>query len=262
MFNVDSLHNKLETNWLGSPFIYHECVNSTNTYVKQLTPKQASHGLVCLADYQTAGRGQYKRSWYSEPGANLTFSMVLKPQVNERLQALCLVTAFTLSEVLEQHVSQCIQIRWPNDLYFMEKKLAGLLVESVFNGNKLDRFIIGIGLNVNQKKFDPSLKDAAISLAQINGKGIFCREQLLADFLMKFEANFTDWEKNDVELIRKVNRKLIGYGKKMYLSLNGEKLPDPCKILGINEKGYLTVLDENMSIITYTYQQVRIEDVA
>lgn len=262
MFNVESLHKKLETTWLGLPFIYHENVNSTNTYVKQLASNKAPHGLVCLADYQTAGRGQYKRSWHSEPGANLTFSIVLKPKTNDRLQALGMVVAFTLTEVLEQLTGKCIQIRWPNDLYFNGKKLGGLLAESIFNGNKLERFIIGIGLNVNQKKFDPSLKDKATSLVQINSTSGICREHLLADFLERFELNYSDWANNDKELIRKINRKLLGYGKKKYLILNGERQANPCKILGINEQGYLTVLDEEMNIITYTYQQVRIEDVA
>jgi BirA family biotin operon repressor/biotin-[acetyl-CoA-carboxylase] ligase len=106
------------------------------------------HGMICLTDNQTRGRGQYERKWESENSKNLTFSLVLLPPTSERFHVLTLASALALVEYLDavMHRQHCAHIKWPNDVLLNDKKVAGFLAETVFTGNKLDRLVIGIFL--------------------------------------------------------------------------------------------------------------------
>ena len=112
---------------------------------------------------QTAGRGQRGNSWKSEPGKNLTFSIVLKFTDNSDMMikaidqfVLSQITALSVVELLSRHDIQA-QIKWPNDIYVDGKKISGILIENSLRGEWISHSIIGIGLNVNQRNFDVSL---------------------------------------------------------------------------------------------------------
>lgn len=116
------------------------------------------HGDVVVAEVQTAGRGQRGNRWESTEGENLTFSMVLKPTF------LPVANQFLLSEAVALAVADALaeygiaaQVKWPNDIYVDGRKIAGILIENDIMGATMSRSIIGIGLNVNQTTFDPSL---------------------------------------------------------------------------------------------------------
>ena len=142
---------------------------STNTLLwEMLRKEQLPEGFVVHTDYQTAGKGQTGNSWEAESGKNLLFSMVLYPQriPSDELFLISQIVSLAIKKALEKY-SNDIEVKWPNDIYWKNKKLAGILIENSFQGNKL-KTVIGIGLNVNQKTFYSDAPNP-VSLGQITG---------------------------------------------------------------------------------------------
>ncbi len=145
-------------------------VASTNNYAStQVADKEVEEGTVFLAEAQTAGRGQRNNYWESEPGKNLTFSLVLKPSFLDVMQQYMIskVVALGLTDYLMQQCDK-VSIKWPNDIYVGEQKIAGMLIENSILGGKLKESITGVGININQEQF---LSDAPnpVSLKQLTG---------------------------------------------------------------------------------------------
>lgn len=136
--------------------------NSTNTLLKQLAAEGNPPEFI-YAGYQTAGRGQTGNSWESEEGKNLLCSILLPP--NKNLYFLNIAVGVAMIRVIGEDFT----IKWPNDIYYGDKKAAGILVENAIIGNEIRYSIAGIGLNVNQTTF---VSDAPnpISLKQIRGQ--------------------------------------------------------------------------------------------
>lgn len=257
MFDIEKFQDALQTRWLGSEFLFVEQTRSTNTELKNYPSDQISHGTVLLAEAQHEGRGQYDRYWESEPGKNLTFTIVLKPPRADRLALLTLAAAGAINEVLRTVSEDPFYIKWPNDLICRNRKIGGLLTESIFNGQNIDRVLIGIGLNICQTSFSPDLSSSATSLALVADKP-FEREVLLAEILQQIEKAYLKWHKYDDSLLHSVNGNLIGYGKWVSISINGERMDERVKFLGINEKGQLVILTHNLEVRNFSYEQIRI----
>lgn len=144
-----------------------EEVDSTNTYVAKNVADLESATIV-TTDHQTAGRGQRGNSWESEPGMNLTFTMLMRPEKFAAIRQFSLseAVAVAIVDVIGEELEIFTEIKWPNDIYWRDNKLAGILIEHAVMGSEIMHTIIGVGLNVNQTKF---LSDAPnpISLRQI-----------------------------------------------------------------------------------------------
>jgi BirA family biotin operon repressor/biotin-[acetyl-CoA-carboxylase] ligase len=134
--------------------------------------------VVVTAEFQSAGRGQVGNSWESDAGRNLLFSIAFHPHLVDAAQQFVLSEAFSLSvaKTLSTYTRD-ITIKWPNDIYYREQKIAGILIENELIGKHIDRCIIGVGININQQKF---LSDAPnpVSLLQITGRETDRREVL------------------------------------------------------------------------------------
>lgn len=146
--------------------------NSTNTLLKELIAKgqwpEAEKYI--YAGYQTAGRGQTGNGWESEEGQNLLCSIPLPPRKN--LFELNVITSVAVQRVISQKLianSQKLTIKWPNDIYWQDKKIAGILIENAIIGNEVKYSIAGIGLNVNQTEWQSDAPNP-VSLKQITGK--------------------------------------------------------------------------------------------
>ncbi len=153
--------------------------DSTNRWLRE---QGGEEDVVVWADYQTAGKGQGTNSWESERGKNLTFSVLLHPQdipANKQF-SISMLVSLALCEALGQHIGD-LSIKWPNDIYWRNAKIAGILIEHRISGSLIRDSIIGIGLNVNQRHF---LSDAPnpVSLWQICEQDTD-REMLLCEFL-------------------------------------------------------------------------------
>lgn len=143
---------------------------STNTYLSRLAATLPS-GTVIYTPSQTAGRGQKGNTWESEDGKNLTFSLLLKcPPVKARDQFyLSEAAALAVVEALAAEAGEGFAVKWPNDVYWQDKKVCGMLLENSLNGSDIAHCIVGIGINVNQEVF---VSDAPnpVSLINITGR--------------------------------------------------------------------------------------------
>lgn len=257
MFDQQLFEKNLTTSWLGRSFVYFEELASTNSHAKEMKGDSSLHGTVIFADHQTQGRGQHERTWCTRSGENLTFSIVFEPTKNTRFTLLTLACALAVSECINDEAAVTTQIKWPNDILCNGKKLCGILTETQFSGNKLDKLIAGIGLNVNQQEYGDDLKDTAASLSQITFQN-HCREKLLAKLLNKTEYYYRLWNQHDPQLVKLINHATAGYGQWVKLRVNDQELKGRYKFLGVNETGALVTLNRQMAVQTFEFEQVRI----
>jgi len=134
--------------------------STNNAAFRLLEHKNPSEGTVIVSKFQTAGKGQGQSTWSSEAGQNLTFSLILKPYFLEPARQFFLNQVVTLGVrnglcELSNGVPFCI--KWPNDIYFEKKKIAGILIENRVMGSVYDTAVAGVGININQKEFNPEL---------------------------------------------------------------------------------------------------------
>ena len=138
--------------------------NSTNSFLKELAQSSSIDELtVAVASNQTSGRGQMNNSWVSEPYKNLTFSLFtpLKKIKIEHQAYLNFAVSLAIYDTLLEYDVPKLYIKWPNDIMSDNKKICGILIESTFFDFRIKNTIVGIGLNVNQEKFDESLINAS-----------------------------------------------------------------------------------------------------
>jgi BirA family biotin operon repressor/biotin-[acetyl-CoA-carboxylase] ligase len=154
--------------------MYIKTTHSTSTLLKQLAAEGNPPDFI-YAGYQTAGRGQTGNSWESEEGKNLLCSILLPPDKN--LYFLNIAVGVALLKVIGEDFT----IKWPNDIYYGDKKAAGILIENAIIGNEIKYSIAGIGLNVNQTEFKSDAPNP-ISLKQIYGTE-FAIDQLMNQVL-------------------------------------------------------------------------------
>lgn len=173
---------QIARNSIGTPFIELQSVDSTNNYARSLIQdSMAQHGTAVFAHEQLAGKGQRSKIWTTEKDANIIMSIVINPeplQVSQQFQlSACIATA--INDFFSKYAGEQTKIKWPNDLYWQDRKAGGVLIENVIRSGELvsgsyrngnwQWAIIGIGININQTSFPPELQNP-VSLKQITGK--------------------------------------------------------------------------------------------
>ncbi len=168
-----------------------ESTDSTNNYLKNLNGGDRNYMYeVAWAEFQTAGRGQKGNSWESEPGKNLLFSILAHPEnisIQDQFvisQAISLAVTESVAQAAGPGHAGEFSVKWPNDIYWKEKKLAGILIENVLANGKIADSIIGVGLDINQEKFFSNAPNP-VSLLNITGRE-HDRYAILNDILDKF----------------------------------------------------------------------------
>ncbi|HXB09627.1 MAG TPA: biotin--[acetyl-CoA-carboxylase] ligase [Puia sp.] len=175
---------------IGHAFIELESVDSTNNYaMARATAGTAPHGTLVFAHDQWAGKGQRGRNWTSKPGENIVLSAVLEPVALPATAGFALSVAVALAcrDLFSRYAGEeSTTIKWPNDLYWNDRKAGGILIENHFKGDRWLFAIAGMGININQLTFPPEARNP-VSLRQITGKPFeslqLARE--LGDFLDK-----------------------------------------------------------------------------
>ena len=169
-------NNTFSTLFIGQNLIKLTAVDSTNNYLKNLLSKSEPlpEGTVIMADNQFAGRGQQNSVWQTLPGKNISASIFLKPSFLplDKQFFLNIAVCLAVSDTLMQFIPQGIKIKWPNDIYFLHKKLGGILIENALSGSLIKSSIIGIGLNINQEQFADEISTKATSVIQILQKEV------------------------------------------------------------------------------------------
>lgn len=198
------------------PIIRLDETDSTNRYMQQLLAKRAlPEGSLVVADYQTAGKGQVGNSWEAERGANLLFSLLLRPDFlpANRQFLISQIASLSVKETLEAYTDS-IRVKWPNDVYWKDRKICGMLIENDLAGAYLHTSVIGIGLNVNQQCFRSDAPNP-VSLAQITGQ-THDREEVLQRFLRIFYAYYIRLLQEDEATIRQTYREALYHGDGYY----------------------------------------------
>ena len=153
------------------------------------------HGDIIVAEYQTKGRGQRGNRWASDAGKNLMFSVVLTPEGLAAAAQFSLLECVALALVdTFAHFRIDTSIKWTNDIYVGDRKLVGVLIENSLSGAFVSRSIVGIGINVNQTDFDPSLPNPT-SMALVAGR-TFDRDEVLSHFADALRARYNDLSLN------------------------------------------------------------------
>ena len=157
---------------IGTPFIELQQVDSTNNYATALAHAgMALAGTVVFAHEQTKGKGQRNKTWKSGKSANILMSTIIQPRPLPLSQAflLSMATANAVQRFFSTHAGSETKVKWPNDLYWRDRKAGGILIENIISGSEWNYAIVGMGININQVTF-PGLKTKAVSLRQITGK--------------------------------------------------------------------------------------------
>jgi BirA family biotin operon repressor/biotin-[acetyl-CoA-carboxylase] ligase len=133
-----------------------DTIDSTNNYAMQLVQDgMAQNAMVVTALYQSAGKGQRGKQWVGAKGENIAMSLILENLEAVDIYFLSFLIPVCVRQVLSEYMPECqVCIKWPNDIYVNDKKIAGILVETVFRGNSMKSAVVGIGINVAQTVFE------------------------------------------------------------------------------------------------------------
>ncbi|MBQ5617709.1 MAG: biotin--[Alistipes sp.] len=221
----------------------------------EATATQYVEGDIILAQCQTAGRGQRGHTWESREGENLTFSLLLEPLFLPPSEQ------FLISECVALGVCDALlhygieaQIKWTNDIYIGDRKLAGILIEHKLQGSALARTVAGIGLNVNQKAFSDDLPNP-ISMAQATGRE-FDREEVLQTVATSLMARYEQLREGGAkELQADYHQRLYRLGQEHCYAL-----PDGSRfrgiIRGVEPTGALRIENERGELLSFLFKEV------
>lgn len=240
---------------------------STSTLLREQYSDELPHLYTIRTDFQTAGRGQSGNSWESEAGKNLLFSTLLRYEgikAAEQWRLSMLVTV-TLWEMLAKHLPyEQLTIKWPNDIYFGDKKLVGILIENALIGQSVGYTIAGVGVNVNQTNW---LSDAPnpISLKEITGK-----EHDVAILLSEWISTIKKWEKCSIDELSTAYLQHLYRKEGWYEYVEREVSSAPTAIaqrgttgifsaefVGITNQGELILRKKNGEEKIYHFKQIR-----
>jgi BirA family biotin operon repressor/biotin-[acetyl-CoA-carboxylase] ligase len=221
LFDLVNFDIKLNTDYIGRNFIYADKVTSTNTLLLDKKSGYNFSGTVMLAEKQSKGKGRKDRVWQSEPGSDLTFSILLikedvlfnKPTLINFAAALCVANS------IENLFQLKTELKWPNDVLINGKKTSGILIESASQGLIIERMVIGIGINVNQNSLQGIFNYPPTSIRIELGKSVE-REKLLAEFLNNFEDILEKIRRDKGEIIEDWKAKCRMIGEKISITEN------------------------------------------
>lgn len=217
MFNIESFDIKLDTDFIGRNFIYSEELESTNSVLMDKKNNFNVNGTVVLAEKQSKGKGRKDRIWYSAKGQNLTFSILLtdKKYFKKNFSLINFAISLSVATAIENLHQIRTEVKWPNDVLVGGKKIAGILLESISQGSKIERVVIGVGLNVNQVMFQGSFSIDPTSLKiELNDETID-REDLLAELLNTFEENLDKLLKKPDSILKEWKSRCRMIGEKI-----------------------------------------------
>lgn len=213
------------------------------------------HGDVIWAEEQTAGRGQRGHKWESRTGDNLLFSVVLTPEFLPVAEQFLLSEVVTLA-LVETFADYGIQtrIKWTNDIYAGDRKLVGILIEHMLAGERFERSIVGIGINVNQKEFDESLPNP-VSMRQAGGRD-YLREEVLDRFITHLTALYEELQSGERERIEQTYRRNMYHldQEHTYALPSGEQFR--ATIRGVEPSGHLLLEHTDGTLHRYAFKEV------
>ncbi|MCH5600349.1 biotin--[acetyl-CoA-carboxylase] ligase [Niabella ginsengisoli] len=208
-------------------------IDSTNNYAlsllkgPNLTERQENvgHGSAVFAHEQFAGKGQRGKTWLSHSGENVHLSVIINPEKIglQRQFLLIAIIALAVRDFFDHYAQSDISIKWPNDIYFKERKAGGILIENVISGKEWKWAVAGIGLNINQIDFQKVKERIPVSLKQITGKSFDCFElakELRNEIMNRYE--YVMMSQSVDAIIEEYNHYLFKKNEKVYFEKEGK----------------------------------------
>jgi len=242
------------TTFLGKSVIYLPSCHSTNAYASDLVGKGvAENGFIVITDHQTRGKGQQGNVWEAEPDRNLTFSFVLQPEnlpANKQFD-LNMFTTLGILDFLKGYQNISVKIKWPNDIYYHNQKICGILIANMVSGKMITDSVIGIGLNVNQRIFSVP---EAVSMYMITGRE-YKLPVILEGLVLCIEKRILQYLKGG-DLRADYLNNLFGLNeKRKFMRVKtGEVFIGQIK--GIDQAGRLRVVENNVEH-TFDFQEIK-----
>ncbi len=246
--NTALLKKEILKTGISLNILYYEETKSTNLTAKNfLAENPSADNTLILTSNQTAGKGRFDRKWYSEPGANLTFTLIKKLNIPiDEIQLVNFYTSYilcmTLKEIFISSKEMNFMLKWPNDILLNNKKLSGILLELKNIESPVKTFIIGCGINVNQTVFDKTLPQNITSLIAESGVESD-HEKILISFINNF-FGLTGLLNDGKELIRKWKTCSDITGKKIIFKKFSDDIPETALIEDISPDGALCLRNE------------------
>ncbi len=237
------------------PVVYFSSVDSTNKRAKIMAAEGASDGTVIVADSQTEGHGRRGRSFYSPAGSGLYFSIILRPEFSYVLcQRIVPLAAVAVRRAIKSVCGINTRIKWVNDIYFSDKKIAGICTESIgqFGADRPDAVVLGIGINVSTQNFPAEIAETAGSL------GVFVDRNALAAACVD---NVFDMLSGiaDATFMDEYRAECMTIGKQVDV-FSGDKYLYSAKALEIDDDGLLIVQKESGETVSLITQEVSIKN--
>lgn len=226
--------------------------HSTNEVAQDLLRTGVKEGTVVITDDQFAGKGQAGNQWSSYPGQNLTFSLILHPYFLKPKEQFLITVILSLGikDALEEILPGEVKIKWPNDIFFNNKKIAGLLIENVLRGNNYDSCVAGIGLNVNQTDFPADITATSIKLVTNQQVEL----NLLLNSLVTSIATFYHKLQDDRKLLQEsYQQSMLGLGEERKFKAAGDEFVGI--IQGIDEFGRLQI-KQGTELLIFQHKEV------
>ena len=229
-------------NIIGTPLIEMNVTESTNNYAMQLVNNgSGAHGMAVFAHGQTGGKGQYGRKWTGNAGENIALSVIIETKHLHLPAQFALNASISLAvyDFFSFYAGDETSVKWPNDIYWRDRKAGGILIENQVTGKEWQWAIAGIGLNINQSAFENGL-GKAVSLKQITGKQ-YMPLQLAAELCAYLEKRYRQFLNTDINDVFAAYNKIL-YKKNESVKLKKENAVFDCIIKGVNNQGQLEIL--------------------
>ena len=245
----------MRTLFLGQNLIELKAVDSTNNYLAQLASMQVMpEGTVVSCFEQTQGKGQRGNQWFSSPGQNLTISALLYPHFLGPDEQFYLSKAVSLAlcEYLTDFLPERPQIKWPNDIYCGDEKIAGILIENALKGNQIANAVVGIGLNVNQTVFPANLRATSLKLA--SGM-VFDLKACLTNLCTYIEARYLQLKSKNFD---RIDRDYLArlYRFREWHSFQVETEIFLAQIIDVDQLGKLVLTNKSGETMAYDIKEV------
>lgn len=239
---ADEISFGLKTDFIGRVIHSEEEVDSTQKIAHRLATEGAAEGTVIVAEEQLLGRGRLDRKWHSPKYTGIWMSIILRPNLPmQKAPQLTLVTAVAVVQAIEEVTGLLPQIKWPNDILISGKKVTGILTEMQADADRINAIIVGIGINVNQKRddFPEEIQQIATSLAAESGQNI-SRARLMQEVFARLENLYQTYLKDGFFPIKLLwESYALSIGKEIIArTVTGDIYG---KALGITEDGVLNI---------------------
>lgn len=188
--DINRIRNRLAGCIIGHSINLYETLESTMDEAKRLAEDGVPEGIVVAVEEQTAGRGRFERSWMSEPGKDLLFSVVFRPDAAQA-PYINMAAALTVCRTVGEATGLDASIKWPNDVKLAGRKVSGILVESTVSRADIEFTVLGVGLNVNSNPASiPEIAETATSMYR-EARRMFDRTDILIQVLRELDRLYT-----------------------------------------------------------------------